>query len=342
MKLRYCLLFLYISISAKGQVGGDKIYQFLNISTSARQVALGGKVLTLTDDVNQPIWNPSVISNELDKKFAVNYGSYLSGINIGSLSYAYMFNRRLGTIHGSIKYLNYGTLIGADEKGNETGNFSANDIALSFGYAYNIPHTHFYLGANFKLINATIANYSSFGISSDIGVTYYNPKLAYTISLVARNIGTQIDSFNGVREQIPLEIALGGSYQLENVPLRWYLTIDNLQQWKVGVPNPSRAKSDLEGNITQEKISFLNNTFRHFVIGAELFPKSAINIRVGYNFRRSKELQLQNKRSFGGVSFGFGLKMKKIKLNYAYSKIHSATNASTFSLHINLDRSAGQ
>ena len=34
-----------------GQVGGESIYQFLNVSTSARQVALGGEVLTLMDDV---------------------------------------------------------------------------------------------------------------------------------------------------------------------------------------------------------------------------------------------------------------------------------------------------
>jgi len=37
------------------QVGGEEVYQFLNLSTSARQVALGGDVLTIVDDVNQPI-----------------------------------------------------------------------------------------------------------------------------------------------------------------------------------------------------------------------------------------------------------------------------------------------
>ncbi|MEN8827859.1 MAG: penicillin-binding protein, partial [Flavobacteriales bacterium] len=61
-------------------------------------------------------------------------------------------------------------------------------------------------------------------------------------------------------------------------------------------------------------------------------------IRAGYNFKRARELALQNVRTFSGVSLGFGVKMNKFKFNYAYSKFHAAANASTFSLLINLDR----
>lgn len=339
MKLRFYFLCIFISVCVKAQVGGEEVYQFLNVSTSARQVALGGEVLTLIDDVAQPIWNPAVINGNLDKQLAVNYSSYLAGINIGAASYAYTFSRRFGTLHGSIKYLNYGTLIGADENGNETGSFSASDIAVSVGYAYNLPWTNFFIGGNIKLINSNIANFSSSAVAADVGLLYYNEYKPYIFTVVARNIGGQITSFNGTLERLPFEVAVGASFELENVPLRWYFTADNLQKWNVAVPNPSKSTTDLEGNTTQESISFFDNMFRHIVIGAELFPKSAINLRVGYNFRRGKELQLQNVRTFGGMSFGFGLKMNKIKLNYAYSKIHSATNISTFSLQIDLDSS---
>ena len=78
--------------------------------------------------------------------------------------------------------------------------------------------------------------------------------------------------------------------------------------------------------------------FRHIIIGAELFPDSLINIRAGYNFKRARELALQNARTFSGVSLGFGIKMNKFKFNYAYSKFHAAANASTFSLLIDLDK----
>ena len=339
MNFKYCLLFLFLSsLSIKSRVGGENVYQFLNLSTSARQMALGGEVLTLIDDVNQPIWNPSVINDEMDNQISANYSSYLSGINIGSLSYARLISRRFGTIHSSIKYLDYGTLIGADEQGNETGNFGANDLAISIGYATNLLRTNLFFGANFKLINSSISNYTSFGFATDLALLYYNPYKSFSFTIVARNLGSQVKTFNGTEEKLPFKVALGGSYQLEYVPLKWYFTLDNIQKWNISVSNPSEQTTDLEGNVTPEKVGFVGNTLRHFVIGAELFPKSIINLRLGYNFRRAAELQLQNVRTFGGISAGFGIKMDNLKFNYAYSKFHSAANASTFSLQIDLNR----
>jgi hypothetical protein len=334
-------LFILICISTlslQAQVGGESVYKFLNISTSAKQTALGGKTLTLVDDINQPLWNPSVINENLDNQLAVNYSSYLTGINIGSVSYAKRFSRRFGTLHGGIQYVNYGSLVEADENGNITGSFNASDIAVSLGYAINLPWTNVFAGANLKFVNSTISSYSSSGVVADFGILYNNPYKPYIFTLVVRNVGAQIQSFNGEREKLPIEVLIGGSYTLENVPVKWYLTIDNLQQWNVSVSNPSNQTSDIEGNITTESVSILNNALRHFIVGVELFPESAINLRLGYNFRKSQEYKLQNVRTFGGISFGFGLKMNNFKLNYAYSKVHTASNVSTFSLQIDLDR----
>ena len=333
------LVILLHSLATTAQVGGESVYQFLNISTSARQIALGGEVLTLENDINQPMWNPAVINNNLDTKLAVNYASYLAGINIGSISYAREISRRIGTVHGSVTYLDYGTLLGADTNGTETGNFNANDISIAIGYAYNLPNTNFYIGSNVKLISSNISSFSSTGIATDIGLLYQSPFKPYSFALVARNMGTQIKSFNGVYESIPFKLVFGGSYRLEHVPLKWYFTLDNLQQWEVAVANPSAQTSDLEGNITEEQIGFIGNALRHFIIGAELFPNRAINVRLGYNFRRSAELKLQNARTFSGISFGFGIKMNRFKFNYAHSKFHSASNTGTFSLEIDLGNS---
>ncbi|MDG1040575.1 MAG: type IX secretion system protein PorQ [Polaribacter sp.] len=320
------------------QVGGESVYNFLNISTSATQSALGGKSITLADDINQPLWNPSIINENLNNKLALNYTSYLSGINIGSAVFATKISRRFGMLHAGIKYVNYGNLIESDEFGAITGNFSANDFALSVGYAYNFPFTNIFIGANVKLIQSSIGNFSSSAIATDIGILYHNIYKPYLITLVVRNIGTQVSSFINESENLPMEIILGGSYQLVNVPIKWHFTIDNLQHWNISFSNPSSQNSDIEGNISKENISFFNNAFRHFIVGAELFPDSVINLHFGYNFRKSQEYKLQNIRTFGGLSFGFGLKMNNFKFNYAYSKVHTASNVSTFSLQINLDK----
>ncbi len=338
MKLIFIFLFiLFLPLSMNGQVGGERIYQFLNISNSARQIALGGEVLTLIDDINQPIWNPATINNDLDGILSVNYSSYLAGINMGSISYAREISRRFGTLHANIKYLDYGAIIGADEQGNETGNFNASDISISIGYAYNFPNTNFYLGSNLKLVTSAISNFSSTGIATDVALLYQSPFKPFSFTFVARNIGTQISSFRDKNEKLPFELALGGSYKLQYVPLKWYATLGNLQQWDISADNPSAQTTDLEGNVTQEEVGFFSNTMRHFVIGAELFPERVINLRIGYNFRRAAELKLQNVRTFSGISLGFGVKMNRFKFNFAHSKFHSAANINTFSLEIDLD-----
>ncbi|WP_299523738.1 type IX secretion system protein PorQ [uncultured Lutibacter sp.] len=336
MKKIVQLLFL-ISLNSFSQVGGESIYNFLNLTGSAKQAALGGKTLTLLDDVNQPLWNPSTINEDFDNQLSVNYLNYLADVNLTSASFAHMINRNFGTIHAGITYLNYGKFIGADEEGIESGTFKAYDFSFSVGYAYNIIHSDFFIGANVKLINSVIENYSSLGIGADLSLLYYNEYNPYIFTLVVRNIGYQVTVFDETREELPLEIDLGASYKLENVPIIFHFTFDNLQKWDISESNPSNSITDINGNETTEEISFLNNIMRHLSIGAELFPKGAFNIRLGYNFRRAKELQLIDKRTFAGFTAGFGLKMNKLKFNYAFSKYHPASNASTFSLQINLN-----
>ncbi|HKJ06637.1 MAG TPA: type IX secretion system protein PorQ [Flavobacteriaceae bacterium] len=335
MKQIVFLFFLYASFSYS-QVGGERVYNFLNITSFAKQASLGGKTLTLLNNVNQPVWNPSTINTALSDVISVNYLNYLTDVNLASLSYAKNFNN-LGTFHSNITYLNYGKFIEADEDGNELGTFKAYDLALNIGYAYQIPNSYWVVGANLKFINSIIQNYSSFGLATDLGFLYNNKNKPYVVTVVARNLGYQLSSYNEYREKLPLDIALGFAYQLQNVPMKWHLTIDSVQQWDISVSNPSNSETDLEGNTTEEEIGFFNNALRHFTLGVELFPKNNFNLNLGYNFRRAKELNLVDKRSFAGFTAGFGLKMNTFRINYAFSKYHSASNTSTFSLHINLN-----
>jgi hypothetical protein len=67
----------------------------------------------------------------------------------------------------------------------------------------------------------------------------------------------------------------------------------------------------------------------------ELFPKKAVNFRIGYNFRRAEELRVVDQRNFSGISAGFGLKLNKLKFNYSYSRYTLAEYKSFFGLTIN-------
>jgi len=335
MNIRVLLLSILFSTQLFAQVGGENVFNFLNVSTSARQSALGGKVLVL-EDVNQALWNPSMISKKMDNQFAVNYKSFLAGISYGSISYASFVSRRFGTIQGGISYVNYGKLIAADEQGNETGIFKARDLAISIGYNYNIPRTYLYFGTNFKMISSVIDNFTSNGLAFDFALSYLDESLPYKLTFVVRNFGYQVNTFNSTRESLPFEVMLGGSYKVENVPLRWYFTLDNLQKWQVSAENPSDTQVSIDGSVSNNSIKGLSNAVRHAIIGAEFFPDMDFNIRLGYNFRRARELRLTTSRTFSGLTAGFGIKMRRMQFNYAFSKFHPATNTSTFSLIFNL------
>ncbi len=323
---------------ASAQVGGERIYNFLNITTSAAQAALGGETLTISDDVNQPLWNPATISRYMDNQAAVSYVNYLTDVNIGSATFAHLINRRFGTLHGGIQYIDYGEFIGADEDGVETGDFGARDLAISIGYAYNIRYSDFYVGANLKFLSSKIENYNSQGAAMDLGIYYFSDFRPYSFTAVIRNLGYQFSPYDEKREDIAFDVAVGASYKLEDVPIKWHLTISSLQQWNIAVPNPSNDETDLDGNTSPEDINFLDNAIRHFAIGAEFFPDKKFNLRLGYNFRRAAELKLSETRTFAGISAGFGLKMGRLKLDYAFTKYHPVDNSSTFTLYIDLTR----
>lgn len=338
MKKNIIILFLFSIQFTFSQVGGEHIYNFLNVPTSARNAALGGKVLTFLDDVNQPTWNPSTISQELDNQIGVNYVNFLADINYGSVNFAHQIDRHFGTLHGGITFVDYGKMIGADEDGNETGDFKARDIAVSIGYARQIPYQNFYIGANLRWINQTIDTYSSNGVSADLALIYYTDKKPFVITAVVRNIGYQITLFDEVREKLPLAVELGFSYQLEDLPIKWYVTAENLHRWKIAVSNPSDNETSLDGSTTTKEPGFIDNLTRHFIVGGEFFPKGKFNLRLGYNFRRAKELRLTEARTFAGFSVGFGMQLgKRMKFNYAYTKYHPVSNTSTFSLQFDLN-----
>jgi hypothetical protein len=329
-------LLLFLCTVSYSQIGGKSTYQFLNLVTSPRQAALGGKTITIYDgDVNQVNFNPASVNAEMNNHLGLNYGTYFKEVTYGAASYAYTYDRHLKTFYAGVNYVNYGKFEGYDENGQFTSEFTGSEIAVSLGYAYNIPYTTIHIGANAKLISSTLESYSSLGGAIDLGAIFIDERNDVNWGLVIRNIGTQFTTYSGVNEKLPMEILLGVSQELEHVPIRWHLTLENLQQWNIAFSNPERAESSIDGSTTEEKVSFVNNALRHVIFGVELFPKKSFNLRLGYNFRRAEELRLLEQRNFSGVSLGFGLKMNKLKFNYSYSRYTLAGNTSLFGLTIN-------
>lgn len=328
---------LFFSVLGSAQIGGKGTYQFLNFVNSPRQAALGGKTITNFDyDSSQGLYNPASINPLMDNQLSVNYVNYFADVNYGTASYAYLWDRRTRVFHTGVTYINYGRFDGYDEQGESTGTFGGGEVALSFGYARNIPFTDFYWGINAKLISSRLEEYSSLGGAIDIGLMYIYEPWDLHIAAVARNLGTQFTPYHETYEKLPFEVDFGISQTLQNVPIRWYFTLENVQTWNIAFANPARDEFDLEGNVRSENITFFDNVFRRVILGVELFPESGFNIRLGYNVRRAEELRIVEQRAFAGLSAGFGIKLRKVRLSYSYSKYSSAAAASFFGLNIDL------
>jgi hypothetical protein len=329
---------LLLSTTVFSQIGGKYVYQFLNLAQSARQAALGGKTVTVVDyDVNQAFYNPATINEKMSNRLSTNFGNYYGEVTYGTAAYAYTYDKHLQTFHAGVSYINYGSFEGRDELGNPTSDFTGSEAALSLGYAYNVPWTDVYMGVNAKLISSTLESYNSLGAAVDLGLLYIDTQNDINYGLTVRNLGAQITPYADTREKLPLSIDAGISQLLENVPIRWHMTFENLQQWNIAFSNPNRAQGSLDGSTQEEKVSFFNNALRHLILGAELFPEKGFNIRLGYNFRRGEELRIIEQRHFSGISVGFGLRIGKIKFDYSYSRYTLAANTSLFGLMIDLN-----
>ncbi len=327
-----------MSTAGYSQIGGRATYQFLNLSNSPRQAALGGKTITNYDyDPLQGLFNPATINPEMDNQLSINYTNFLGDVNYGTAAYAYLWDRRTQVLHTGVTYVNYGQFDGFDENGEPTASFTGSEVAFSVGHARNIAWTDFHVGVNLKLISSTLDQYSSFGVALDIGLLYYYPEWDLNISGVARNVGTQITPFDTQFERLPLDVIFGISQTLENIPIRWHFTLDNLQQWEIAFSNTNREVTDLEGETTRENVNLFNNAFRHMILGMELFPEGGFNIRLGYNLRRGEELRVLEQRSFAGLSAGLSIKLNKIRLSYTYSQFNNAAASGQLGLNIDLN-----
>ena len=332
-------LFLLLPGFLSAQIGGRHIYDFLNLVPQARLAAVGGSNISTMDwDHTFAYQNPSLLNDSMHNRVSLSYVNYLGGINYGYAAYARKFEK-IGIFHAGIQYVNYGKMVRADEYGNQTGDFSANDVVLVVGGARKVYL--FNVGANLKFINSNIAGYNSFSaFALDIAGTYQSKDKLLAVALVFKNMGVQLQKFTatGKREPLPFELQAGVSYKLKYMPLRLSITAINLEHPRLFYKDPNpEPQFDLAGNEIKPKNNTVNDIFSHFVFGAEFLIGKNINIRAGYNHQRRVELRSLNKAGISGFTFGAGVQLLKFRLDYAYAHFHAVGGTHNLTLSMNID-----
>lgn len=321
--------------TVRAQIGGENTYDFLTLTNSARMAALGGNQIALNDstDLNVAYNNPSLLRADMRKMLVVNYVDYFAGVNYGYA--AYSFGTPLpGNFAVGMHYINYGSFIEALPNGQKTGaTFNAAEYALNLIWSYQYGRLLY--GANLKPILSSFENYQSFGLAADLGVSLISKNRLSVVSLVARNIGSQLTTYydGAERESIPFDLQFGVSKKLEHAPIRLAATLQHLQKWDLAKP-----VEDNSGQTTVLKEDgFGKKLLRHTVLGVELLPSPNFTLRVGYNYQLRQEMKLDEKLSTVGFSWGFGFRISRFQLSYGSGRYHLAGSSNLISVAVNLN-----
>ena len=336
--LLFCISVVLFSLNGFSQLGGSSSYQFLDLANSSRIQGLGGSNISIYDkDVNLTISNPALLDSVQSGSIAINYLNYISDINYGFTSYTHHVDN-VGTFNAAFMYANYGSFTRADETGNKTGTFVANDLAVLVGYGKRIDSL-FSIGGNLKFMNSIYDVYSSNGMAIDLAGNFHKPSKLFSASVVVKNIGFAFSKYVE-KEKLPFEIQAGLTKKLKHAPIRFSLTLTNLQKWDLTYDDPN-AEKEFDPNTFQElppqEPNVFNKAMRHVVIGTEFVLGKNFNIQVGYNFRRRAELKFAPKSGLVGFSGGIAFKIKKFNLNYSLASYHLAGASHSFAITTNLN-----
>ena len=310
----YILLTLLVAIlpvSAQIKGAGSSVFHFLNLPASARLNALGGENVSISDDdISMAFMNPALLTAHTDKVLQLNYAYYLAGTMFGSVMYGH--NYKENYFAAGVHYLDYGQMAYADEFGNLLGTtFTAKDICVNLMYARQLG-PQFRVGATLKPIFSVYEQYNSFALGADIGGHFQTEDSTFQMGLALRNIGWQLKSFyeedyGQHTEMLPLNLELGLNYRLAHAPLRFSLTIHNMQHWNIAPAG--------------EEVKWFDMLFRHTIWAVDIVPKSEkFYLTVSYNHRRQAEMNITNVRSMAGLGLGLGMKIYKFRLGFAMSQ----------------------
>lgn len=326
------VLMLLITVPIFGQTKvGSTAAPFLNVGMGPRAISMGGAFAATANDVSTLYWNPAGASRMESNGalflhstwFAdITYNWAGSIVNLGSY----------GAVGLSVTYLDYGkmevTTLSEQEGTGEY--FSAQDIALSITYSYNLTD-RFSIGMNGKYINQKIWNSSASAFAVDLGTLFISDFYGIRIGASISNFGTdmQLDgkdlyvlydinpNIHGNNDQILTKL------KTDTYPLPLVFRVGIAKDVSIG--NHSRltiAADAIHPNDNAESVNF----------GGEYSFNENIFFRAGY-----KSLFLTNSEE--GLNVGFGLKYEvadKIFLNldYAYQDFGKLNYTQQFGLGI--------
>jgi hypothetical protein len=318
-------LYLFGGYNAKGQTSDS--FTSLQQPSFAKIAGLGGVNTSLYYGGNSFfLYNPALLADAGNDFLSLSYALLPGGAGLSNANYNFNLTR-IGTFGAGLQYLSYGHIQGYDDTGAPTQEFTPNDFTVSVSHAREANNFRF--GATLKFSNTSISGYNGNAILFDLGGLFIHPQKDFTVGMAIKNFGFVTSEFSSTSNTtLPFDVQVGTSIKPEHMPIRFSVTLHQLQQWDL-------THTDEEINSFNTS---LDNIFRHVVLAAEIILNEHLSILTGYNHLRRKDLRLEQAGGFSGFSIGTSISVKAFQLVYALGGYHVSGNTNTFTLAADLSQ----
>jgi hypothetical protein len=316
--LRYLILLFFLNAFHAGAqtIGGSTVFNFLRLPSNALLTATGGvNTSYYTNEAGFSSNNPAILNPSLHSQLNLSFNGFLGGIKTYSATGVHHHEKLNTTFSGHIYFVDYGSIPQTDAAGNVSGNFRPIDFTVQIGAGRKYLEKWHY-GANLKFIQSSYGQYKSNGIALDFGILYRDSANDFTASLLAKNMGFQIGTYNGVAGDLPFDLQIGFTKRLSKSPFGFSVTAQQAHRFNIYYED---TVFNNENDITANS-SFFNKLTQHFVVASHVYLGKNLEATIGYNHLRRSELNVANSANgLTGFSMGLRLKFQKLQVLYARS-----------------------
>ncbi len=308
--LKTLILFLFACLVSglrlyAQNAGGQSVYSFLRLPIAAQQTAVGGENTSLINaELSLAHANPSLLRPYHHSQLSVSFTPMPAGVKHLYGAAAFYHEKSATSFAAQVQYTGYGSIPQTDPAGNELGTFQPRDYQVQLTASRKYLEKWHY-GTSLQFIQSNYGAYRSSAMAITVGINYYDSARQFQVGLVMKNMGTQLRGYtNAGIENLPFDLQLGITKRLNKAPLQFSLTLRDLHQLVLFKPDSSTSTAD--------------QVLQHMVLGAQAFIAGKIELAMGYNHLRRKELIIPNTANgLTGYSMGLGILLTRFQLRYA-------------------------
>ena len=241
------------SVNGLGKYGAT----FLQISTYARQVAMGEAATGLADDVSLLRYNIGGLSYIEKTTMGINFHNWIKDTRQGAIGV--ILPKTFGTFGINFTYFNEGEITEFDENFTPTGaiiNSSDIELTLGFGIKREIVGLDVFMGAGSKIVRQNLADQTATALGLDLGILIRKGRFSY---------GATVQNFNITKLKfIDREVSLPETY-------------------RGGIGYNNKIGRNFKLNIAADIAWLMDQKIRSYT-GIEIIISDVFAIRGGYKF----------------------------------------------------------